>query len=53
MSNKDMRNNKRQTASRGVKATEKLTPKQRAVIHKAVKKVVDQYGETLRMLGQE
>ena len=48
-----MRKNQRQAAQRGSKASEKLTPEQRAVIHKAVKKVVDQYGETLRMLGQE
>ena len=41
----------RQIGSR--QASENLTREQRVVIQKAVKKVVDEYGETLRMLGRE
>ena len=53
MADKAMRNRNRKGSSPSKKSSTKLSPEERALIHKAVDKVVDQYGETLRMLGQE
>jgi len=53
MTDKAMRNRNKKGSARYKKSSTTLSPEERALIHKAVDKVVDQYGETLRMLGQE
>jgi hypothetical protein len=50
---KNAHDKRRQAASRGRENKQELTQEQRALVHRAVKKVVKEYGETLRMLGQE
>jgi len=48
-----MRNQKQQEGHKSARTAAELTDEQRARVRKAVKKTVDQYGETLRMLGRE
>ena len=48
-----MRNKNKISVSHKNKSEKKLSPKDKEQIEKIVKKVVQYYGETLRLLGKE